>query len=268
MRWSKIKNIIILLLAAVNLCLLAMVGLRAWNTHRSDRELRERMVQVLAQSGIQYLPEEVPGEMTLAPLQLTLAVPDAEGAAGLIGAAAQAQSAWGETTYTGPGGSVTFSDDGGVDAGFTPAQVPDPDHPEGWALALLEGLGVSAQWDGTERTDNGFTVTCTQLWEGAPVPDAGVELTWDGSRAALTGHLLFGTAQAVDQGAALSASTALTRFLEALRQGGYGCSQVVELTAGYDLDGTALTPAWFLTTDVWPWRFAVNAQTGTVTALE
>ena len=119
MRWSKIKNIIILLLAAVNLCLLAMVGLRAWNTHRSDRETL--LVQVLAQSGIQYLPEEVPGEMTLVPLQLTLAVPDAEGAAGLIGAAAQAQSAWGETTYTGPGGSVTFSDDGGVDlrSGYT-----------------------------------------------------------------------------------------------------------------------------------------------------
>ena len=46
MRWSKIKNIIILLLVIVNGFLLALVGLRAWQTEQGERETRERMIGI------------------------------------------------------------------------------------------------------------------------------------------------------------------------------------------------------------------------------
>ena len=36
MRWSRIKDIIILMLVIVNLFLLAMVGLRAWRSQRDE----------------------------------------------------------------------------------------------------------------------------------------------------------------------------------------------------------------------------------------
>ena len=43
MRWSRIKNIIILLLVLVNGFLLAQVGLREWQSRRDELETRERM---------------------------------------------------------------------------------------------------------------------------------------------------------------------------------------------------------------------------------
>ena len=67
MRWSRIKNIIILMLVIVNLFLLAMVGLRAWRSRRDDRESRARMVFILQENGIDFLPGEVPGAWTQPP---------------------------------------------------------------------------------------------------------------------------------------------------------------------------------------------------------
>ena len=57
MRWSKIKNIIILLLVVVNAFLLAQVGLREWRSRRDERETRERMIAILARNDVTYLPE-------------------------------------------------------------------------------------------------------------------------------------------------------------------------------------------------------------------
>jgi hypothetical protein len=133
MRWSKIKNIIILLLLIVNVFLLAQVGLQAWKSERNEREMRALMVEVLENNGITFLPQEVPGD----------ALP-------------------GDDTIT--------------------------------------------------------------------------------------------------------ASTALTRFLEALNQEGYVCSQITALYAGDAGDGES--PVWYIETDVWPWRFAVDGHTGAVTVAE
>lgn len=63
MRWSKIKNIIIVLLVIVNLSLLALVGLRAWQSERSQRELRQQMVAILEKSGVEYSPEDLPADL-------------------------------------------------------------------------------------------------------------------------------------------------------------------------------------------------------------
>jgi len=70
MRWSKIKNIIILLLVIVNLFLLGLVGARAWRTAENSRLARARMVEVLSHSGIAFLPQEVPDQISLPPLRL------------------------------------------------------------------------------------------------------------------------------------------------------------------------------------------------------
>lgn len=65
MRWSRIKDIIILMLVIVNLFLLAMVGLRAWRSQRDELESRERMVTLLEKNGIAYLPDSIPGDWAL-----------------------------------------------------------------------------------------------------------------------------------------------------------------------------------------------------------
>jgi len=184
MRTSRIKNIIILLLLIVNAFLLALVGVRVWRTQQGERETREQMVQVLARSGIEYLPAEVPGEMPLDPVRVTLS------------SAEERQEL-----------SDTLGESGRPDAG---------------------ALRAVPEMEGAEKLPEEETI---------------------------------------------SAATALTRFLKALNDGGYVCSQVKDLYAGYAVSGAGagtvtLSPAWFVETDAWPWRFAVDAATGTVTAGE
>ncbi len=237
MRWSKIKNIIILLLCIVNLFLLSLVGLRAWRTQRGERETRERMIQVLANNGIEFLPAEVPGELSLAPVRVIL-------------------SSNGETR--------TLESSLGADG--QPKREP--------VRELLQAEGVEIH-DLSCRVDpnGGWTGECTQLWDGVPVPQMTLHVHWNADGGAtLTGRLLAGTEEpGTESGELISASTALTRFLKALNDGGYVCSQVTGLYAGYAASGAgtvSLTPAWFVETDAWPWRFAVDGYTGSVTAAE
>ena len=67
MRWSKIKNIIILLLVVVNGFLLAQVGLREWRSRRDERETRERMVAILAKTTSPTCPPRSPAPWTCPP---------------------------------------------------------------------------------------------------------------------------------------------------------------------------------------------------------
>ena len=52
MRWSRIKNIIILLLLIVNLSLLGLVGLRSWRSRESVRQTWEQTVALLERRGL------------------------------------------------------------------------------------------------------------------------------------------------------------------------------------------------------------------------
>lgn len=270
MRWSKIKNIIILLLAAVNLCLLALVGLRSWRTAESERAARERMVAVLARSGIEYLPAQVPGELSLVPQSLTPILPGPAQAELLVGRVDRDAVSGGRTTYWGPRGSVTFAADGTTEARFSAGALPlDGADAAQAGAALLTGLGIEVGAPSRVVSGTAETLTFPQTWGGVPAPELSLALTWrDGELRALTGRWLAGTAEPLPAEPQLSGPTALARFLEGLNQGGYVCAQVWAMTPVYALGDARLEPAWLIETDVWPWRFAVHGATGAVTILE
>ena len=116
MRWSKIKNIIILLLLIVNVCLLAMVGLRAGRTAYNQRQTQEKTVKILEQNGIAFQPEHLPGDMTLTGQRLTQAAPTQAEAEALVGAVTQTAAVGSTVTYTGEKGVAAISASGNVDA--------------------------------------------------------------------------------------------------------------------------------------------------------
>ncbi len=274
MRWSKIKNIIILLLVIVNGFLLALVGLRAWQTEQGERETRERMIGILANNGIEFLPQEVPGELKLPSWQVEVETPDEAQAVWLVGELRSVESVGGRTTYTGERGAASFSSDGGVQAEFPSNAWPcDRERITATAAEMLNALSVpSVQETGRREEENAVTVTYTQLWEGEPVFDRTLVLRWeDGSIRSLNGSCLLGGGEAQTGGETITSSTALARFLTALNDGGYVCSQITDVYAGYTSGGTGtvnLTPAWLIGTDVWPRQFVVDGVTGTVTAAE
>lgn len=274
MRWSKIKNIIILLLLIVNVCLLAIVGVRAWRTERAEQETRSRMVEILKCSGIAFSQEEIPGELGLSGQRVNMTAFGEAEAAALVGTVTERDTAGIRTTYTGEKGNVTFAAGGEIEVHFLAGARPLEGADVGKAgQKLLKSLGIQGRE--TQRQTQGETVTLvyTQLWEGVPVPDLTMTIVYQrGELSSLTGRYLAGTAEMLTGGGkGLSAATALARFLEGLNRGGYVCSQVTELYAGYAVSGTGtvtLIPAWYLQTDAWPWRFAVDGYTGIVTAEE
>ena len=119
MRWSRIKNIIILLLLIVNLSLLGLVGLRSWRSRESVRQTWEQTVALLERRGLRYLPEEDPGELTLLPLQVTLSTPGEDRAAALLGAVDGVEYGERTVTYT-SGGSTVVCSPGALSALLSP----------------------------------------------------------------------------------------------------------------------------------------------------
>ena len=70
MEWSKIKNIVILLLALVNVFLLVLVVSQERRSVRYQEEARTEAVAVLAKNGVDFLPERIPGDLELLPLEV------------------------------------------------------------------------------------------------------------------------------------------------------------------------------------------------------
>ena len=271
MRWSKIKNIIILLLAAVNILLLVVVGMRTVKTIQLDRETRERMVEVLERSGVEFMPEKLPGGMELTALGLELSQPAQEQASLIVGEITESGHTGIAASYAGERGGVTFVGNT-VDARLLPGAFPleGKDASQSGA-ALLSSLGLKFTETRHRQLGSGVELTYTQLWGEIPIPDMSLTLTYtDGSLRRISGRWLLGQeVPAQVQQPCIDGPTALARFLEARNREGYVCSQIRAMYPGYVLvqeEKSFLCPAWFLETDTWPWRFAVDSWTGEVEA--
>ena len=70
MQWSRIKNIILILLALVNGFLLVLVVMREGPTARVQSETLSAAVQLLEKNGIHMDAQALPDEMTLEPCRL------------------------------------------------------------------------------------------------------------------------------------------------------------------------------------------------------
>ena len=62
MEWSKLKNIILIMLAAVNLCLLFFVVQREWRDSANQRQNRQQAVDFLTDRGIQIHEGQLPDD--------------------------------------------------------------------------------------------------------------------------------------------------------------------------------------------------------------
>ena len=71
MEWSKLKNVILLMLLCVNAILLLLVGSQARVSTRYQEETKEAALSVLEQGGISFLLDELPDDLTLPVVAVT-----------------------------------------------------------------------------------------------------------------------------------------------------------------------------------------------------
>lgn len=254
MESSKLKNMVLLILAAANLCLLFFTVQRRYQEARLQGEALAEAVRFLASRGVSVDGEAVPDAGALSPQLVSRDVErEAALAAGLLGDDTQAQSTGAEVyRYSSGRGSLQFHSSGAFSGEFVPGAVPVGAGTAEDCLALLERLGLQGE---LLREEDGV-LTFRQLWHGVPLFSQQLVLTvGDGSLSSLSAWQQLLGEPAADPGRrTISTSTALIQFLNGVTAMGDVCSRVDGITPGYTgvppLSGPmALTPVWRITTD-------------------
>jgi len=267
MPWSKLKNVILVILVITNLCLLALVAVPAIQSRRLQDQAREQAIQFLRNRGVHVDGGIVPQSIDLAP---QTAERDLEGeeraASALLDGPVTAEARGGEVyRYYNKKGSIQFHSDGTVSAQLEPEAFPLGTDRAAGCLALLKRMGL----EGEILSSEGDTLTFRQTWEGTPLFTQQVTLVCQGNglAAIAAGRQLLAAPQPDPARQTVTVSTALIDFLNGVGALGDVCNRIDSIEAGYvtaaSLSGTtALTPVWQVTTDTGAYQ--LDAVTGEV----
>ena len=267
MEWSKIKNIIILILLTVNVLLLGLLTYRESASRAQSSELLADAVAILDSNGVSLSQSLVPQATTLPALSMerdpTL---EASLAERLLGTC-QAEVSGATYTYVSSNGSAIFRSTGDFVVTYSAQGSPQAEGPlSDHALSLLQSAGLSCQLTGQTHGDGQTLVTLCQLWEGMPVFTCQITLTYqDQSLMSIQGRRAMAAQGSVLSQSTLSAPTALVRFLSAIIAGGEVCNEITRIQPGYQMVVSltapiTLRPVWRLTTDTG--QFDVDLTTG------
>ncbi len=254
MAWSKLKNIILLLLVLTNLFLLFFVFQKEFQEDQMERRARESAISFLRERGIQVEEEQIPRTMDLAPQTVERDRAREEAiAAALLGEQMGVESRGGEVyRYDSAKGAVQFHSDGAFSAEFAPGVFPLG---EDRAKTCMEALAL-LDFQGELVEETADSLTFRQLWEDVPLFTQQVTLVCrEGSLTGMTGgRRLVGRPEADGSRQPVTVPTALFDFYNGLKTLGDVCSRIDGVIQGYvstaALSGPiGLTPVWRITTD-------------------
>lgn len=267
LEWSKIKNIILLMLLGVNAFLLVLVSVREWRSAQYAERARDEVISILAENSIRLDGSILPEDTTLPTLAVSR---DAEAET------RQAQALLGEldpnaegSVYRGQRGSARFYLDGELTAEFLPGAYPGGEDPAAAVQAILSALEMQGQVGSV--TDSALTVQ--QSWNGVPIFNCRMVVALrDGDLWAIAAdsRRLNGTPQPEAGPETMTVATALMRFLDHIKTSGDICSAITGVTAGYlfesQNDPGHLIPAWRISAEAGAevHTYYINAQTGEV----
>ncbi len=274
MEWSKIKNIILLILVGLNAILLVMVAGQERESRRYQEEARAGVLEVLRRGGVKMEEDALPAESALRPMT---AERDRAGEADLADALltkARKTGDRGRDTYFGEKGTAWFRLDGSFGFTFVQGSWPlEGAEPAQHAQELLTGAGYPCQVTAVEVLGTGAAhVTVQETWEGTPLFSWTAVLIYRGGelRSIEEGTRLIGAPTETSAPATrLNVAAVLLHFLAGVREGGWLPGTVTKMTAGYEVTpGTGgqawLEPVWELVTDVG--AFYVDGTTGALRA--
>ena len=277
MEWSRIKTIILIILAVTNVSLLGFLVQREFQVQNARQEARQNSIQFLKNNGVTVEDETVPEEMTLLPQTVEWdRGQEREAAAVLLGGEVQEQ-AWSDEIYRyyNETGSIQFHRDGTFQWEFVEGAFRlEEQDAAAYSLQILEILGIqgeslSVQADGGE--EDALTVVCRQLWNQVPVFNHLITLTFQGdSLSAIEGRRLTGEPALNTGQKPISIPTALFQFYHGLVALGDVCSRIDSITPGYVTSAgtgpSSLTPVWYIATDTRNYR--LDTLTGELSRAE
>lgn len=262
---SKLKNIIILILAIVNLCLLGAIGWRMTEARAARERTAQELTERFARQNV-ALTAQLPEQAAPAGMPLTRSTDhDAALARALLGENASVRDLGGGIyRYASETGQGAFRSGGSFEI---TGRLGSGDA-EAFCRKLCREFGYEEFTMELDETGTGAG-SALQYFNGLPVIHAEVVFQVEqGVLTAVQGMALPNTSAGSEDGSTMTAATALTLFLEDCRVTGAVVSAVTAVTPCYELQSTAaapmtLSPAYRITADTGD--FYVSCSTGKVT---
>lgn len=279
MEWSKIKTIILIILAGTNLLLLSFVLRQDMQVRSAQQQARQEAISFLENNGVSVDEAMIPQEMSL---QSQLVERDRESepelAQDLLGSQVEERSLGGEVyRYHNQRGYIQFHGDGAFQGEFVEGAFPLGNQSlQDYSVEIMKRInfqGEILKITGGTDNDTEATVVLRQIWNGIPLFDRQVTLIYrEGNLVSMTGgRRLTGTPQADENHKPMEVPTALIRFYHGLTGMGDVCSRIDSITQGYvggnySPGPSALIPVWQIATDTG--TYLLDTITGEVSRME
>ncbi len=265
MKTSRLKNIVIAILALVNFFLLALLVGRNVQERSVRSRTEKELVRLYAAGGVELpavlIPRETPHLAAVDPARNRNA--EAAFAERLLGACAAEDVGGGIYRYRGERGACLFRSSGSLEATL--------ERPVGNRETFYENLfsayGYAALFSDVQSDGTG-TVAAVRMLPGGMVFNARLLLRfYRGSLISVVGSFV-PDVETGEGSEGMDGVTALVRFFDYSKSSGEVYTAVTDVRSGYLLQSTAsaaqrLIPAWCVTTDVN--QYYVNMTTGEVT---
>ena len=264
MEWSRIKTIVLIILAITNISLLGFLLQREVRLQSAQDEALANAVLFLEKNGVSLDQGELPEEMALLPQTVEWdREQEREAAEVLLGGQVQEQ-AWSDEIYRyyNETGSVQFHRDGTFRGEFVEGAFPlEGRDPVDYGLEILKTFGVEGEELSVQagEGDSATVVTFRQLWNQVPIFNHQSTLTFrENCLVAVEGRRLTGEPVQDSGRKPVSVPTALFQFYHGMVDLGDVCSRIDSITPGYMASAgsgpSALTPVWYIVTDTRSYR--------------
>ena len=263
----RLKNIIILILALMNLFLLGSLAQRKCAEEDSRARAVEQLTELFAADGITLEKDAIPKTHPPKSYALTRNTDEeAAAAAFLLGSSLQHDDQGGGIhTYNGPRGTAMFRSNGSFDAVGT---MGSKERAMDICREFCRRFGYEEPSFQLDSNGSGCGVA-VRRWKGLPVFNCTLTFTLiQNTLTSVSGTLIPNNAEELPIGdQPLSALAALTIFQSSRRENGAVVTDIQGMKPCYDVQSTtavplSLTPAWCIFTSTA--KYYVNALTGTV----
>jgi len=261
---SRLKNIIILILALVNVFLLVSLSTRLLQQRSADSRSSSELVRLFQEAGITLDGDAIPTDTPPAARTLTrdTAADEKVGAFFLGSDLDTTDEGGGIFTCTSDRGSASFRSGGSFDITGRLAG----DDPLDACRKFCKRFGYGELT--FSISGSGGSAAAVQYYDGYPVVNCTVTFQVENNALVSVSGTHLPDARTPDGAAAsMTAATALTRFLDARRESGQVVSAVTGVSLCYELQSTTaapmtLAPAWRIATDTG--TYLVNCASGAV----
>lgn len=262
---SKVKNIVILILILLNLCLLLLIVGQHLRSDRYEEETLIQTLEALSRNGITVEEGALPEEMELPALNVTRDEGmERKRATLLLGENVISTNSGGMSIYSSVTGNLSFYGGGAVmgELSLNWRELVSGDSPTN---VLLEGLEIEP-WSLISGEDE---MKVVPMIYGAPVFNGILTFRYDGDTlVGIEGRMPGLCVPEQDGESAITVPTALVSLLEFVIRSGTVCRSVRSMTPGYYVtssgtDSARLSPCWQVQTDTV--TFYINALNGEVT---